>query len=80
VACHRLGDNRLVPVSPSRWAYRLTVTTVIQNATIVTGNFGRTILYDHALAVRDDRIDAIGWPPIKARKSWMGGEKPSFRA
>jgi hypothetical protein len=56
------------------------VTTVIQNATIVTGNFGRTILYDHAQAVRDDRIDAIGWPPIKARKSWMGGEKPSFRA
>ncbi len=34
--------------------------TVIRNATVVTGDVGRTVLYDHALAVRDDRIDAVG--------------------
>jgi 5-methylthioadenosine/S-adenosylhomocysteine deaminase len=34
--------------------------TVIRNTTVVTGDVGRTVLYDHALAVRDDRIDAVG--------------------
>ena len=34
--------------------------TVIQNATVVTGDAGRTILYDYALAVVVDQIDAVG--------------------
>ena len=34
--------------------------TVIKNATVVTGDAGRTILYDHALAVVGDKIDAVG--------------------
>jgi 5-methylthioadenosine/S-adenosylhomocysteine deaminase len=34
--------------------------TVIRNTTVVTGDVGRTVLYDHALAVRDDKIDAVG--------------------
>ena len=34
--------------------------TVIKNATVVTGDAGRTILYDHALAVVGDKIEAIG--------------------
>ncbi|HZA21882.1 MAG TPA: amidohydrolase family protein, partial [Dehalococcoidia bacterium] len=34
--------------------------TVIKNATVVTGDVGRTVLYDHALAIRDDKIDAVG--------------------
>ena len=34
--------------------------TVIKNATVVTGDAGRTILYDHALAVVSDQIDAVG--------------------
>ena len=36
------------------------MTTIIGNATIVTGNPGRAILYDAALAVQGDRIMAIG--------------------
>ena len=34
--------------------------TVLSNATLVTGDQGRTILYDSALAVRDTVIAAIG--------------------
>ena len=34
--------------------------TVIKNATVVTGDAGRTILYDHALAIVGDTIDGVG--------------------
>ena len=34
--------------------------TVIRDATVVTGDAGRTILYDPALAVVGDKIDAVG--------------------
>ena len=36
------------------------MTTVIKNATIITGDSGRTILYDAAIAVANDAIVAIG--------------------
>ena len=36
------------------------MTTVIRNTTIVTGDSGRTILYDAAIAVQDDSITALG--------------------
>ena len=36
------------------------MTTVIKNATIVTGDNGRTVLYDSAIAIDGDRIVAIG--------------------
>ncbi len=36
------------------------MTTLIKNTTIVTGDIGRTILYDAAIVVRDDLIAAIG--------------------
>ena len=39
------------------------MTTVIKNATIVTGNNGRTVLYDSAIAIDGDRIVAIGPTP-----------------
>ena len=37
--------------------------TVIKNATIVTGDNGRTILYDSAIAIDGDRIVGIGSTP-----------------
>ena len=36
------------------------MTTIIRDITVVTGDIGRTILYDSAIAIRDDRIAAIG--------------------
>ena len=39
------------------------MTTVIKNATIVTGDNGRTVLYDSAIAIDGDRIVAIGPTP-----------------
>ena len=36
------------------------MTTIIKNATIVTGDDGKTILYDSAIAIDGDRIVAIG--------------------
>ena len=36
------------------------MTTVIKNATIVTGDNGRTILYDSAIAIDADRIVGVG--------------------
>ncbi|MCH8109965.1 MAG: amidohydrolase family protein, partial [Chloroflexi bacterium] len=36
------------------------MTTIIRNTTIVTGDAGRSILYDAAIAVQDDRIAALG--------------------
>ena len=36
------------------------MTTVIKNATIVTGNPGRTILYGAAIAVEANKIVAVG--------------------
>ncbi len=36
------------------------MTTVIANATIVTGNAGRDVLHDAAIAIAEDRIAAIG--------------------
>ena len=39
------------------------MTTVIKNATIVTGDSGRTILYDSAIAIDGDRIVGIGLTP-----------------
>jgi len=39
------------------------MTIVIKNATIVTGDNGRTILYDSAIAIDGDRIVAIGPTP-----------------
>ncbi|HAI07725.1 MAG TPA: amidohydrolase, partial [Dehalococcoidia bacterium] len=39
------------------------MTTVIKNATIVTGDSGRTILYDSAIAIDGDRIVGIGPTP-----------------
>ena len=35
-------------------------TTVIANATIVTGDADRTVLYDSAIVVEDDRIAVLG--------------------
>ena len=39
------------------------MTTVIKNATIVTGDNGRAILYDSAIAIDGDRIVGIGSTP-----------------
>ncbi|MCH8352088.1 MAG: amidohydrolase family protein [Chloroflexi bacterium] len=36
------------------------MTTIIKNATIVTGDAGRTVLHDSAIAVDADRITAVG--------------------
>ena len=38
-------------------------TIVITNATVVTGDADRTVLYDSAIAVEDDRIVALGQTP-----------------
>ena len=40
------------------------MTTVIKNATIVTGDDGRTILYDSAIAIDGGRIVAVGPTPV----------------
>ena len=39
------------------------MTTVIKNATIVTGDNGRTIFYDSAIAIDGGRIVAVGPTP-----------------
>ena len=39
------------------------MTTVITNATIVTGDAGRTVLHDSAIAIEGDRIVAAGSTP-----------------
>ena len=36
------------------------MTTIIRDTTVVTGDLGRTILYDSTIAIQDDRITAIG--------------------
>lgn len=47
--------------------------TVIANTTIVTGDAGRTILYDSALAIRDAAIAALG-PTEQVLGSFPGAE------
>ena len=39
------------------------MTTIIKNATIVTGDNARTILYDSAIAIDGERIVAVGPTP-----------------
>ena len=49
------------------------MTIVITNATIVTGDSGRTVLHDAAIAVSEDRIVAIG-PTGQVRESFPAAE------
>ncbi len=49
------------------------MTTVIANATIVTGDAGRTVLHDAAIAVSDDRIVSVG-PTAEVRKEYPDTE------
>ena len=45
------------------------MTTIIANATIVTGNAARDVLYDAAIAVSGDRIVSIG-PTGEVRQAY----------
>ena len=47
--------------------------TIISNATIATGDAGRTILYDSAIAVQDSRIAALG-PSAEILPQFPGAE------
>ena len=47
--------------------------TILSNATLVTGDHGRTILYDSALAVEDTVIAAIG-PAHEVEAQFPGAE------
>ncbi len=47
--------------------------TILSNATLVTGDQGRTVLYDAALAVRDSTIAALG-PTEEIRAQFPGAE------
>jgi cytosine/adenosine deaminase-related metal-dependent hydrolase len=49
------------------------MTTVIANATIVTGDAGRTVLHDTAIAVSDDRIVSVG-PTEDVRQAYPDAE------
>ena len=49
------------------------MTTVIANATIVTGNAGRDVLRDAAIAISDDRIASIG-PTDDLRQAYPDAE------
>lgn len=49
------------------------MTTVIANATIVTGDAGRTVLHDAAIAVSDDRIVSVG-PTEDVRQTYPDAE------
>jgi 5-methylthioadenosine/S-adenosylhomocysteine deaminase len=62
----RQGNGAVTVVSSGEHDFRGgLVNTVIRNATIVTGDSGRSVLYDAAIAVQDDRIAAIGpWDEI----------------
>ena len=50
------------------------MTTVIKNATIVTGNPGRTILYGAAIAIDADKIVAVG-PTPEVLAGYPGAEQ-----
>ncbi len=49
------------------------MTTVIANATIVTGNVGRDVLHDAAIAIAEDRIASIG-PTDDVRPAYPDAE------
>ena len=49
------------------------MTTVIANATVVTGAAGRTVLHDAAIAVSDDRIVSVG-PTEEVRQTYPDAE------
>ena len=47
--------------------------TILSNATLITGDQGRSILYDSALAVQDSMITALG-PTEEIQAQFPGGE------